>query len=349
MTLRASLVRIRASLPRAVGNARRGWLTREGLALTVTDGACEGHAEAAPLPGFSPDSLEAAERALSALPWDRIDLDDDDPLTLAARHLGDDVPAARFALETALLDLAARRRGLSVGAMLGASDRVASIRSAALIDDLDNAVAHALSAIAAGAQALKVKIGRLGRGDDEAALLRTLRRELGEDVLLRVDANGALSGRSDPLIPVLAEVNVEFCEEPFALEDLLAGPPLPVPVGLDESLAHRPERALRALDRGLASVVVLKPALLGGMGRALAFAESANTRGARALISHLFDPPRAFAACGQLALALGDESVHGLGSYAGLNAWTSASGLAVDVPRAIGPYRIERSTAPGLG
>ena len=349
MSLVASLTPIRANLPRAVGNARRGWLTREGLRLHVSDGALVGRAEAAPLPGFSPDSLDEARAALAAVPWSSIDLDGDDPLSIAARVVGEASPSARFAVEAALLDLAARRRGVPVCAMLGATRGIASIGSAALLDELGALVPHALSALAAGATTLKVKIGRAGREEDEIAALRALRREVGDDVRVRVDANGALRGADDPRIAACAEIHIEFCEEPFAVEALLEGPPLPIPVALDESLARTPDRALRALERGRAATLVLKPAMLGGLGRSLAFAEAAHARGARAVVSHLFDPPRAFAACGHLALAVGDEVVHGLASYPGLAAWTADDGAAEDVPRAIGAYRIERSATAGLG
>src|SRR5690606_37802173 len=110
-------------------------------------------------------------------------------------------------------------------------------------------------------------------------------KELGPEVPIRADANGTLRDASDPRIAVLAEVGCELLEEPFSLEQLVETPALPIPIGLDESLSRDPVRALRALEVGRAQAVVLKPALLGGIGRALAIAEAARARGARTIVS----------------------------------------------------------------
>ncbi|AKF11437.1 enolase C-terminal domain-like protein [Sandaracinus amylolyticus] len=353
--LQASLVRMRVKLPRAAGDATRRWLDREAIAIAVSDGTHVGRAEAAPLPQMSGETLELVERSLRAIPWADIDPEIDDPLTLAALLVPDDVPSARFAVEAALLDLVGRARNLSVAAMLAEREPAGAVSTAALLDDLDTAVVRATVALSAGAGALKVKIGRPDRIDEECALLRALRKELGPTVRIRADANGTLEDEHDRRIGMLAEIGCELLEEPFPVERLLAMERrLPLAVGLDESLARDPVRALRALDLGRAQALVLKPALLGGIGRALALAESAKARGARAIVSHLYDAPRAFAACAHLALALagapgGTSEVHGLARYAGVDQWIDEHGSAIPVPRVIGAFRIERPDGGGLG
>lgn len=352
--LQASLVHVRAELPRPAGNALGEWSDRQAIAIAVSDGSHVGRAEAAPLPKMSSETLEMTERALRAIPWGEVDPEIEDPLTLAAILVADDVPSARFAVEAALLDLVGRARGLSVAAMLAEHEPAGSISAAALLDDLDTAVVRATVALSAGAGALKVKIGRPGRIEAESAMLRALRKELGSEVPIRADANGSLEDASDPRIAVLAEIGCELLEEPFSLERLFETPALPIPIGLDESLSRDPVRALRALEIGRAQAVVLKPALLGGIGRALAIAEAAKARGARAIVSHLFDPPRSFAACCHLALALaggpaGGHEAHGLARYPGLDQWVDEHGAPTPVPRMIGAFRIERPDGGGLG
>jgi hypothetical protein len=66
-------------------------------------------------------------------------------------------------------------------------------------------------------------------------------------------------------------------------------------------------------------------------------------------VSHLYDPPRAFAACAHLALALGGSEVHGLGRYAGLDGWRTHDGRAIPVPEMIAPFRIDPPETGGLG
>ncbi|MDQ3037602.1 MAG: hypothetical protein M3Y87_34730 [Myxococcota bacterium] len=352
--VQAALVRLRAKLPRPASDARRRWLDREAIALAVSDGTSVGRAEAAPLPQMSSETLEHAERALHAIPWADIDLDSDDPLTLAARLVPEDVPSARFAVEAALLDLAGRSRNISVATMLAEGEPAGVIATAALIDELDTAVARARIALAAGAGAIKVKIGRENMAAEEIAMLRSLRHELGDTVRIRADANGTLVDLDDPRIAVLADIGCELLEEPCALEILFLHDVLPVPIGLDESLARDPVRALRALEQGRAAAVVLKPALLGGIGRSLAIAETARRRGARVIVSHLYDAPRSFAACAHLALALGPaksgaQEVHGLARYAGLDQWIDESSSVIGVPRLVGAFRVEQPDVGGLG
>jgi o-succinylbenzoate synthase len=349
-----ALRRVRAKLPRPASDARRRWLDREAIAIAISDGTHVGRAEAAPLPQLSVETLEHAEQALRAVSWPEIDIDSEDPLTLAARLIPEDLPSARFAVEAALLDLVGRARNLPVAALLAEREPAGAIATAALIDDLEMAVARARSALDAGAGALKVKIGRQSEISEEIAMLHALRREFHDDVRIRADANGALTGFHDPRIRALAEIGCELLEDPFSIELLLEHDPLPLPIGLDESLAREPARALRALEQGLAHAVVLKPSLLGGIGRSLALAETARKRGARIIISHLYDAPRSFAACAHLALSLGPSSnglpeVHGLARYAGLDQWVDETQAVIGVPRLLGAYRIEQPDVGGLG
>lgn len=346
--LRAKTVRLRVRLGRAVSDAQRAWTEREAIALAITDGEIEAMAEAAPLPGVSPEAIDAVERALVEIAWNGVALDED-PLSIAARVVPEELPSARFAVEAALLDLVGRRSGLSVATLIAEGPPSASVLTAALLDELETALARARAALAAGAGALKVKIGRPGQAEAETSLLRALREELGDEVRIRADANGMLEGPGDPRIDALAAIGAELVEDPFASLDAIFAARLPVPVALDEHLARDPRRALQAIEQGRASILVLKPALLGGIGRSLALAEAARQRGARAIVSHLYDPPRALAACAHLALAIGGEEVHGLARYIGLDAWTSRDGRSIPVPEMIGAYRIDPPETGGLG
>src|SRR5690606_23463656 len=134
-----------------------------------------------------------------------VDIDSEDPLTLAARLIPEDLPSARFAVEAALLDLVGRARNLSVAALLAEREPAGTIATAALIDDPEMAVARARTALDASAGALKVKIGRPNEAL-EIEMLYALRRELGPDVRIRADANGALHGPHDPRIRALTEI-----------------------------------------------------------------------------------------------------------------------------------------------
>ncbi len=119
----------------------------------------------------------------------------------------------------------------------------------------------------------------------------------------------------------------------------------PVPIAVDESLhGPHPEALLEALLRAKrCSVVVLKPAALGGALRCIALARLARHHGAAVVVSHLFDGPVALAAAAELALALGGSRAAGLALHGGLSAFPAARFPAF-APGCLVPH-----ARPGLG
>lgn len=287
-----------------------------------------GFGECSPLPGRSPDALDACARALetAATP------DEIDPA----------LPAARFALETALLDLAAQAAGTSVAACLGPPS-VAELPCSAVVA-ADGAGAPR------GVHTYKVKIGRAPLDAELAALARLRADHAAHLIDLRLDLNRAWTGaQAAALLSRLAPLAPALVEEPCSASDLLALPaPPPVPIALDESVRDQPDATCAALDRGLVRALVLKPAVLGGASACAAWAERARAAGAVPLISHLFDGPVALAACAELALALAHpgDPAPGLGPHAGLAAFP---GVTVPQLRTAGGHALLSSHRPGLG
>ena len=90
-------------------NARSRWTHRQGLLISISDELGQvGQGEASPLPGYSPDELPSCQAALGGLDPASLHLDPAEPigpqLASCSSHLPEACPAARFALETALLD-----------------------------------------------------------------------------------------------------------------------------------------------------------------------------------------------------------------------------------------------------
>jgi o-succinylbenzoate synthase len=343
--VRLELTRHAGQMTAPAGSARHTWREREGLLLRVEDTAGRsGFGEASPLPGYSPDTLDACERALA----------DVDPASLGAPDaLGErlrDLPAARHALETALWDLAARRAGQPIWALLAREAGPAAAPSllplAVVLDDPALDIERARSAAAGGVRTLKLKLGRTPFADElEAA--RALRRELGRAIELRFDVNGAWSladARSH--LRELASVRPELVEESVPLADLVELVDPGVPLALDESLQHTASAS--ALDAVVArcpiAALVLKPMTLGGFSRCLELARWARSRGVDVIVSHVYDGPVALAAAAHLALAVGSPiRAAGLAPHAGLGAWP-----ALDVPLVRAAHVIA-DDGPGLG
>ncbi len=340
--VRASVVNVGGPLPAPVGNAWTSWSERRGLVLRLFDeDGRMGQGEASPLPGYSPDDLESARAALAREPWGAVDpLDEKAPLGPQIRHaleqVDPDVPSARFALETALLDLVGQRLGRPVHDILSGGEPCGSVPVARLLDarDASGAIGAARRALHRGITTLKVKIGRDFVKDVE--LLAALRAELGDEVALRVDANGTIPPEhvADRLL-ALATLRPELIEEPVPTDalDALADVPLPVPVALDESLrgAEGERRMSRLVQAGVCRFVILKPTVLGGILHCMELARRARAGGAEAIVTHTFDGPVAMAAAAALAVALPPpRRAAGLDRHGGLRAYSEADAPVLD-------------------
>lgn len=351
----ATIERFSGALPQPIGNARRAWRERSGLLLTlVDDDGRAGQGEASPLPGYSPDDLESCRAALSALDWgELVAAGSASPLELlaaASNRVPAELPAARFAVETALLDLAAQRAGRPAWSLLRSSVRRLDSRPlpvplCGLIGTADAGTDAVLGGaarlVARGLATLKLKIGQAG----DLELARALRAQVGDCVLLRFDVNRAWPETdARERLASLAAVSPELVEEPAkALHTLGTSP---VPLALDESLQQ--PGALQQLGPSLRELrveaVVLKPAALGGLVRSVELAGRAQSLGLGVIVSHLFDGPVALASAAALALAVASpERASGLDRHAGLDAWP-----AVDIP-IVGGTHVVPDGRQGLG
>lgn len=326
-----------------VKSARGRWDHREGAILRLRDAdGRAGLGEVAPLPGFSRESLADCLAALRGVLGERGAAVGEAVPAVTARLAS--FPAARFALETALLDLAARRANVSISGLLAGDTARSTLPRSGLLagpGDLDGA----RRLVAAGLRTLKVKVG-IRPFPEELASLRRLREELRPEVALRLDAGGAwtVAEARERLAVLATEVAPELCEEPTSGDGLLALGETAVPWAADESLAV-PGLAPRLLAAPGLAAVVLKPALLGGFEPVLALARKAADRGVASLVTHLFDGPVGLAAACELALALpGPVLPCGLDPHPGLASWP-----AVSVPHLREPGRVVASCRPGLG
>jgi o-succinylbenzoate synthase len=319
---RLLLQRVERVLDPPQANARGAWTKRSTLELALPDDAGGfGRGEAAPLPDYSPDRLEDCERVLAALDVARFETLADTPQALldaAAAALPPELPAARFALETALFDRASQRSGQPLWRLLSelipGAGEPASLALCALLPSADppRALEIARQHVGAGVRTFKLKIGPEQLTDTQEATLQALRRAHGSAVELRLDANRSLSRpRLAATLERVSRYAVEFLEEPIADPSPEALPDCDCPLALDESLQGlAPDRLAGLLDR--ARVLVLKPTALGGLGACIRLALQARARGCDVVVSHALEGPIGWAACAHLALALQGPRAAGL-------------------------------------
>lgn len=258
-------------------------------------------------------------------------------------------PAARCALDTALLDLRARQRGGPVAAILGSGPAAATrFDVAALVagDAPDAVHAEARSRVAAGFRVLKLKVGGRTPAED-VARIEALRDAGAGTVLLRLDANRCWS--EDEAVAVLAAVaapDVEYVEEPLRSHDLVTLARLRaragVPVAMDESVST-PDTVTRLAECGACDTIVLKLARVGGPRAAVALARHARSLGLRVALTDSIETAVGRAAAVHVAAALpAPHQAIGLGGAMLLAGDPLCGAVAA-------PTATVRSDGPGLG
>ena len=137
-----------------------------------------------------------------------------------------------------------------------------------------------------GYACVKMKIGALA-WEEERALLQEFRQTAqGQNVELRVDANGAFGEHNvEEVLRTLADLRVHSIEQPLPASNRAGlaywSQHSPVPVALDESLIGlvTPEERNNLLDEVRSPYVVLKPSFVGGWRGTQDWIERAEARG----------------------------------------------------------------------
>lgn len=359
--------RVEGKPTQPIGNARARWDRREGILLTLTDEQGRvGMGEASPLPGYSPDGVEDCARVLDGIAGRLLPTRDGiEPVEMVKTATStveeelEQTPAARFALETALLDLIGQRRGMAISECLGDKPSFERIEVNGTVsfsgrelsrDREDNrsvrAMEEIVSMVARGIRTLKIKVGNPSLDfEQELEALRRVRTALPEEVKLRLDANGAWTvPEARRNLERMVDIRPEFVEQPVAPGWLERLGPCAVPWAADESLRNNVE-AERLLQTRECAAFVIKPAVVGGLIRARRLAVMAQERGLGVVITHLFDGPVALAAACELALSLPSEPLAcGLDRHPGLGSWP-----AVEIRHLRRDGWVVRSGLSGLG
>lgn len=328
--MKLELRRLQLQSPGA-GDARRSWPERHSLLVRLTDAQGRaGLGEAAPLPNYSPDTLDEVEPALGSIDPAALQQVFDQStaraaLRAAAALLPMTLPSARLALESATLDLLGKQQGVAAPLLLGVQPGAERQLSFLLGPAGDSGLeARAEAAIAAGFRHFKLKLGAEGALGRELRGVLALRKRFGVGISLRVDANGALAGGNVATAwEALERAGLELFEEPGELPEALLGR---LPLALDESLQGLSEAEVEAQVRKLqARGLVLKPTALGGLDHCWRLAERARDHGVDVVVSHCFEGPIGYRAACALALALPRGLAHGLGPHPGLGAFSAPS------------------------
>jgi len=314
---------------------------RELLTVTVIDGdGHRGFGEAAPLEAYDGVGVDRVQAALERYaPVLAACEERNGAQVIDACRQVDDLPAAFAAIDLALWDLAGRRQGLPVAALLSDSP-AAEVAVNATLSALDRAgaAAEAAAAARAGFGCVKVKVGV---GDD-AGRVAAVRAAVGPQVALRLDANGAWDvAQAVSAIEALSAAGLELVEEPVhglaAVREVRER--VAVRVAIDETAAEH-----GALAAGAADAVCLKISRCGGIAGLLAAAALVRASGAEVYLASTLDGPLGVAAALHAAAALASR---GPLPHCGLATLALFAGLENPLPAREG--RIAVPATGGLG
>ncbi|MDJ0627568.1 MAG: dipeptide epimerase [Rhodobacter sp.] len=264
----------------------RGEITgSDNLFVSADDGSLTGWGEMAP--GMS-EGAETAKKGEAMLRdfcaggldgaihdiWDRA-------------HAAGVAPCALAALDMALWDLSAKQAGMPLYRLLGLSRRAVVSSVTVGINPPEVARERVPMLLAAGARALKIKLGSPeGVEADKQMFIAVLEAAEGSGAVLRVDANGGWSlDDARHMMGWLAKRGVEYIEQPLVrgaegqLADLFKDRALPIFV--DES-CRKSQDIPGFADR--VDGVNLKLMKCGGITEALRIAATARAFGLKTMI-----------------------------------------------------------------
>lgn len=160
----------------------------------------------------------------------------------------------------------------------GTKDRVITGISIGIQSSPEALVERARAAVVSGYRKVKLKI----QPGSDVEFVRAVRRAVGPDISLAVDANTAYTLADAPVLEQLDEFGLLMIEQPLAHDGLLRHAELQrmlkTPLCLDESITSV-DRAEDMITLGSGRIINIKPGRVGGFSQSLAIHDLCMTHG----------------------------------------------------------------------
>jgi len=289
---------------------RKGFI----ISLRSLSGA-EGIGESAPLPEFGSESYEDDEKALQTFQL-KFKLDLNNLIPSIEESLADFIylPALRSGMEQAILNLVCVERKTTLSELFNKPvARNISVNGVIGLSNLKEAVDRAKRLKSEGFRTIKVKVGR-DIFTDDMEVVKEIRNEVGKNIKLRLDANCKWNKENSiDYLNQLGQYDIEYIEQPVAsindFGDIRRK--TEVPLAADESLRNYAD-AVNIIRNDLASVLVLKPMMLGGLTTTLEIIEEAERNNKKVVITSSFETSIGRSIAVFAAGILKEQTAHGL-------------------------------------
>ena len=261
-----------------------------------TDTGAVGYGEAPPTGAVTGDTTGAIIGALKDHIIKTIagrDVDEFEDLLQAVQKCVVKNTSAKAAVDMALWDLYGQLYKIPVYKMMGGARKSIVTDITISVNDPEEMARDAVNAIERGYDCLKVKVGANPALD--VARLEAVRKAVGPDTCIRIDANQAWSPKE--AVRILNNMqekglDIEFVEQPVKAHDFEGMKYVTersyVPVLADESV-FSPEDAMKIMQMGAADLVNIKLMKCGGLYNALKIASAAEVYGVECMIGCMLE------------------------------------------------------------
>lgn len=274
-----------------------------------------GYGEAPPtavITGDTKESIEAAIRSYIAPAIRGMDLEDLDGIMQKMEKSIAKNTSAKAAIDIALYDLYAKIQKKPLFRLL-AGDRSEDIRTKLQTDltisvnETAEMVRDSVLAKEKGFEILKVKVGKGGEKDVER--IREIRRAVGPDMVIRVDANQGWT-REEAVRTIRAmedeNLNIELVEQPVSYHDFkgmqYVTNQVDTAILADESVFSF-EDAVRIIEERAADLINIKLMKTGGIHQALRICDAADQNGIKCMAGCMLESKVSVSAASHLAAA----------------------------------------------
>jgi len=283
---------------------------RKGLILSASNSNFTAYGEAAPLPGFSKESLTEVHRFFNQftnqIPGYLSQSSEKDK-NKYLQNLSVSYPSVLFALDTLWCDWHARKQGIPLPKFL--FDRYQEqIFCNAVINSsgLSSMFKQVCEIVKKGFTTVKLKVGR--SPEIEIQLVRKI-RDAFPDINIRLDANRNWNKESAiEMLSKLEPFNIQFCEEPTKnlkeLKNLTH-----VSLAADESVRTFTEAA-SVIKNDLADVLILKPMLFGSLNTILVTNKLADDHSKEVVFTSSFESLVGRTMISVIAAGCGSKTYH---------------------------------------
>ena len=240
---------------------------------------------------------------------------------LSLKIAGFEYPALRFAIETALLDLLnGGKRLIFKTNFFDLGDKI-PINGLIWMGHMESMLLQISDKITEGFDCIKMKVGSLDF-EKEVDILHYIRRKYyTQDILVRVDANGAFKPEEALYkMEAIAQHGIHSIEQPIAAGQIDLMTKLcaqsPIDIALDEELigvnTKKEKEAL--LENIRPQYIIIKPTLIGGLQSSLEWIDLANKMNIGWWITSALESNIGLNAISQLASHTKAKSYQGLGT-----------------------------------